>query len=171
MTLESPFRSLEEGCWLKLICGASYQSLPAVRNLALAYALAGADYIDVAADPAVVAAAQAGLIAAMQISGTGGFSEIARPWLMVSVSAGEDPHFRKVWFDPAICPACCPRPCDRICPADAINLSGVVRDRCYGCGRCLPVCPLGLIEARSHPTTIDATERLYYPPTTSLNAS
>ncbi|PZO22010.1 MAG: 4Fe-4S ferredoxin [Leptolyngbya foveolarum] len=139
-----------------MICGASYQSLPAVRNLALAYALAGADCIDVAADPAVVAAAKEGLSAATQLASTGDFSDLSRPWLMVSMSAGEDPHFRKAWFDPAICPADCPRPCERICPAAAINMSGVVRDRCYGCGRCLPVCPLGLIEARSHPTTIDA---------------
>lgn len=29
-------------------------------------------------------------------------------------------------------------------------VDGVSRpDRCYGCGRCLPVCPLGLISARS----------------------
>ncbi len=147
---------MQVGRWFKLICGASYQSLPAVRNLTLAYALAGADCIDVAADPAVVAAAKAGLKAATQLAGTGDFPAIARPWLMVSMSAGEDPHFRKAWFDPAICPADCVRPCERICPADAIDLSGVVRDRCYGCGRCLPVCPLGLIEARSQPTTIDA---------------
>ncbi|PZO59333.1 MAG: hypothetical protein DCF15_03815, partial [Phormidesmis priestleyi] len=30
------------------------------------------------------------------------------------------------------------------------------RDRCYGCGRCLPVCPWGLIAAHSYPTPIDA---------------
>lgn len=30
------------------------------------------------------------------------------------------------------------------------RVEGVVRpDRCYGCGRCLPVCPLGLISASS----------------------
>ena len=155
-TSESPLRSLQAGCWFKLICGASYQSLPAVRNLALAYALAGADCIDVAADPAVVASAQEGLTAATQLAGSSEFSNISRPWLMVSMSAGEDPHFRKAWFEPAICPADCPRPCERICPASAIGSFGVVRDRCYGCGRCLPVCPFGLIEARSHPTTIDA---------------
>ena len=60
----APLRSLQAGHWFKLICGASYQALPAVRNLTLAYALAGADCIDVAADPAVIAAAKAGLAAA-----------------------------------------------------------------------------------------------------------
>lgn len=122
----------------------------------MAYALAGADCIDVAADLAVVAAAKEGLTAAAHLADTNDFPNASWPWLMVSMSAGEDPHFRKAWFDSATCPADCPRPCERICPADAIDLSGVVRDRCYGCGRCLPVCPLGLIETRSHPTTIDA---------------
>ena len=78
---------------------------------------------------------------------------------MVSMSAGEDPHFRKAWFDSARCPADCPRPCETICPAAAIDGQGVIRDRCYGCGRCLPICPLGLIEARSHPTSLDAIAR------------
>ncbi len=62
--LFNPLLSLKKGCWFKLICGASFQHLPAVRSLALAYALAGADCIDVAADPAVIVAAQEGLEAA-----------------------------------------------------------------------------------------------------------
>lgn len=150
-----PLRSLAAGHWFKLICGASYQSLPAVRNLALAYALAGADCIDMAADLAVVAAANEGLAVARGLSG----ESYEQPLLMVSMSAGEDPHFRKAWFDADSCPADCPRPCERVCPAAAIDGDGVVRDRCYGCGRCLPVCPLGLIEARSHPTSLDAIAR------------
>lgn len=150
-----PLQSLAAGHWFKLICGASYQSLPTVRNLALAYALAGADCIDMAADLAVVAAAKEGLAVARALSG----ESYARPLLMVSMSAGEDPHFRKAWFDADLCPAECPRPCERVCPAAAIDGAGVVGDRCYGCGRCLPVCPLGLIEARSHPTSLDAIAR------------
>ena len=55
---DSPLKSLENGNWFKLICGASYQHLPDIRNLALVYTLAGADCIDVAADPATIAAAQ-----------------------------------------------------------------------------------------------------------------
>ena len=56
-----PLNSLKGGHWFKLICGASFQHLPAVRNLTLAYTLAGADCIDVAADPAAVAAAKEAL--------------------------------------------------------------------------------------------------------------
>ncbi len=150
----SPFQSLQQGTWFKLICGASYQALPEVRNLTLAYALSGADCIDVAADLAVVAAAKSGLEAAEQIAREQS-RPYQRPWLMVSMSAGEDPHFRKAWFDPLVCPSDCSRPCESICPAAAIDDSGVVNHRCYGCGRCLPVCPWGLIEARSHPTTFN----------------
>ena len=154
LTVESPQRSLQSGCWFKLICGASYQALADVRNLTLTYALAGADCIDVAADAAAIAAAKEGLAAAEKYSVD---NELVwnRPWLMASISAGEDPHFRKAWFDAAICPADCLRPCERICPAAAIDSTGVIRDRCYGCGRCLPICPYGLIEVRSQPTKID----------------
>jgi Fe-S-cluster-containing hydrogenase component 2 len=149
-----PLRSLREGNWFKLICGASFQHLPAVRNLTLAYALAGADCVDVAADPAVVFAARDALQAAARLASAadsrGYLPQI--PWLMVSLNDGEDPHFRKAEFDPQTCPADCPRPCETICPAQAIA-SGVLESRCYGCGRCLPICPLGKITTRSHRST------------------
>jgi Fe-S-cluster-containing hydrogenase component 2 len=170
-----PLRSLQEGHWFKLICGASYQHLPAIRNLALVYTLAGVDCIDVAADPAVIRTARVGIAAAKELylnsalrSVDGLPSEQWRPsqrapWLMVSFNDGEDPHFRKAEFDASRCPADCPRPCDSICPAQAIAppvaapdsapAPGVLADRCYGCGRCVPVCPLGYITTRSHVAT------------------
>jgi Fe-S-cluster-containing hydrogenase component 2 len=151
--LYTPLQSLREGRWFKLICGASFQHLPAIRNLTLAYALAGADCVDVAADPAVIHAAKEGLAAAASL----GCDRL--PWLMVSLNDGEDPHFRKAVFDPARCPADCPRPCETICPAQAITFdrpadgySGVIASRCYGCGRCLPLCPIQQIDTQS--TTI-----------------
>lgn len=168
-----PLNSLREGHWFKLICGASYQHLPAVRNLTLAYTLAGADCIDVAADPAVIAAAQEGLQVASLLAGATqarglGFSH--RPWLMVSLNDGEDPHFRKAEFDPDSCPSDCPRPCEKICPAQAIvfqdtseGVSGVVDKRCYGCGRCLPVCPSQLIYTRSYVSAPEAIAELILP--------
>ena len=149
----SPLRSLQQGHWVKLICGASFQHLPAIRTLSLVYALAGADCIDVAADPAVIYAARAGIAAAQKI----------RPcstWLMVSLNDGEDPHFRKAFFDPQRCPSDCPRPCVPICPAQAIAFSakfaGVQEEQCYGCGRCLPICPIEQIETRSQPANLTA---------------
>ncbi len=159
-----PLQSLREGHWFKLICGASFQHLPAVRSLALAYALAGADCIDVAADPAVIATVRDALRIAVNLRKTAqlkGYSAAnlpseSSPWLMVSLNDGEDPHFRKAEFDPQRCPADCFRPCESICPVQAIvfdqvdGFSGVVDSLCYGCGRCLTICPIQQISARSY---------------------
>ena len=163
-----PLVALKEGRWFKLICGASYQYLPAIRSLALAYALAGADCIDIAADPSVLAAVQEALTVADRLAAQSPFSHFhnrhpyQRPWVMVSLNDGEDPHFRKAQFDPAQCPADCPRPCEAICPADAIAATGVLDSRCYGCGRCFPVCPLQIITPRafSTPSSVVAAQLL-----------
>ena len=161
-----PLHSLKEGHWFKLICGASLSYLPAVRNLTLAYTLAGADCIDVAADPAVIAATIEGLKVAGSLAAAAkerGFGGNNSPWLMVSLNDGEDPHFRKAEFNPANCPTDCLRPCEKICPANAIafqdtggSISGVIDGRCYGCGRCLPVCPIEQIVTRSYVYTPEA---------------
>ena len=146
----TPEEALDQGRWVKLICGASNQDLPAITDLAAVYSTAGVHCVDVAADPAVIRAARIGLDWAETL-------ESRRPWLMVSLSDGADPHFRKAWFDPQRCPANCPRPCARVCPADAIPLAaGVDPQRCYGCGRCLPACPLGLISEHEHQLPIAA---------------
>lgn len=155
-----PLRALREGSWFKLICGASFQHLPAIRNLVLAYTLAGADCVDVAADPAVIVAARDALNVAANWRDAAlckGFDACAAPWLMVSLNDGEDPHFRKAVLDPAECPSGCPRPCEAICPAQAIRFdpshSGVIETSCYGCGRCLPICPVQHISTRSYVST------------------
>ncbi|MDJ0712721.1 MAG: LdpA C-terminal domain-containing domain [Prochloraceae cyanobacterium] len=157
---QCPLNSLREGNWFKLICGASFQHLPAIRSLALVYALAGADCIDVAADRAVITAVKEALTTAKKLAetkNTGEFNWQGLPWLMVSLNDGEDPHFRKAEFEAQKCPANCSAPCEKICPAGAIktnftgeNFSGIIADRCYGCGRCLPVCPVQIIETRSY---------------------
>ncbi|CAM9116175.1 unnamed protein product [Chrysoparadoxa australica] len=101
-------------------------------------------------------------------------SSLRAPWLMISINDDDaDPHFRKATFDPLRCPGDCPRPCEGICPSDAIVFpeskaavagredmtrrlfqesigGGVLNERCYGCGRCIDVCPYGLIEARAY---------------------
>jgi Fe-S-cluster-containing hydrogenase component 2 len=162
--LFNPLRSLEAGHWFKLICGASFQHLPAVRSLTLAYALAGADCIDVAADPAVISAAQDALNIASSLAPESQRLFVKRkintPFLMVSLNDGEDPHFRKAEFNPSECPSTCPRPCEKVCPAQAIvfkghkeNFSGVVSQKCYGCGRCIPICPYDIIYTSSYVST------------------
>jgi Fe-S-cluster-containing hydrogenase component 2 len=147
----SPLHSLKAGSWFKLICGASYQHLPAIRSLAMAYSLAGADCIDVAADPAVIIAAQEGIRAASKELSRGSLPENS-PWLMVSVNDGADPHFRKAKFEVTRCPTDCLQPCVKVCPADAIDLSlgGVINNLCYGCGRCEPICPHSLVTTHSY---------------------
>lgn len=165
-----PCDSLKEGNWFKLICGASFQHLPAVRHLTLAYTLAGADCIDVAADPAVIAAAKEAITVASvlgQDAQARGFGYKSQPLLMVSLNDGEDPHFRKAEFNPELCPSECPRPCEKICPAQAIifptgshKFSGVIDQSCYGCGRCLPICPEQLIYTRSYVSAPEAIAEL-----------
>ena len=158
--ITDPLDSLKQGNWFKLICGASYQHLPAIRNLAITYTLAGADCIDIAADKAVISAAKEGIKVAHSLRDEAqrrGYRPHIAPYLMVSINDGEDPHFRKAEFNASRCPSSCPRPCEQICPAEAIQFTnlhtGVIEQLCYGCGRCLPVCPSDLIYTRSHVCT------------------
>jgi Fe-S-cluster-containing hydrogenase component 2 len=79
---------------------------------------------------------------------------------MVSLNDGEDPHFRKAEFNASYCPVDCPRPCEKICPAQAIvfnnikdSFSGIIAQKCYGCGRCIPVCPYEIINTASYVST------------------
>jgi len=144
-----PEQALSTGSWVKLICGASNQDLPSISDLCALYAMAGVHCIDVAADEAVVCAAREALDWVEDRKGI-------RPWLMISLSDGKDAHFRKAWFDPIRCPVDCSRPCQKICPAKAIGPFGGIReDRCYGCGRCMPTCPLGIIEEQDRKMTLN----------------
>ena len=121
--------------WVKLICGASNEDIIAIEELCAIYSVAGVDYIDVAADQSIVQAARNGIKWAEGVRG-------GSPGLMISISDGKDIHFRKAKFDPLKCPANCPRPCEIICPTSAIDYSGVKKNKCYGCGRCISSCLL-----------------------------
>ncbi|MEO0868590.1 MAG: LdpA C-terminal domain-containing domain [Cyanobacteria bacterium J06642_11] len=157
----SPLDAIGRGHWFKLICGASYQDVAKVRNLALVYSLAGVDCIDLAADLAVVHAVRQGIDAARSL-----IPDIS-PLLMVSLNDGQDPHFRKASFNPQSCPVNCSRPCEVVCPAEAIPPirfvngirsqinNGVETERCYGCGRCLPVCPHGILVEHAFQVSVE----------------
>ncbi|XP_068663556.1 uncharacterized protein [Aristolochia californica] len=162
----SPIDSLRCGNWVKLICGASFEDVVDVRNLSLVYTLAGVDCIDCAAEASVVNAVNEGIDAAIQIA------PVRRPWVMVSVNDDQDLHFRKAEFDPVNCPPDCSRPCEKVCPADAILMPrlsvdeesprkyGVITERCYGCGRCIPCCPYDKISAVTYIRDAAATALL-----------
>ena len=129
--------------WVKLICGASNEDILSIEDLCAIYSAAGVDYIDVAAEESIVEAARNGIKWSKESFGTS-------PGLMISISDGKDMHFRKAKFDPSKCPPNCPRPCEKICPTFAINFSGIEKNKCYGCGRCLKSCPLNLIYEYEH---------------------
>ncbi len=144
-------QALQQGTWVKLICGASFHHLASIHNLALVYTLAGVNCIDVAADPAILRAAQLGITAAQH------YRTCPIPWLMASFNDGEDPHFRKAVMPQDPCPVSCSQPCLTSCPPHAIQLLAQDRvtpriqaDLCYGCGRCEPVCPYHLIELQGY---------------------
>ncbi|WP_173645733.1 circadian clock protein LdpA [Geminocystis sp. NIES-3709] len=177
-----PLESLKQGRWFKLICGASYQHLPSIRNLALIYTLAGADCLDVAPDKAVIHSALEGIKIAQNYRQQAidlGYNPHIRPLLMVSINDGEDPHFRKAYFNTNLCSIDCPRPCEKICPAEAIKFDdrtipivnqhqGIVEELCYGCGRCLPICPINIIHTESR--IISTKEVLQWLDTLPINA-
>jgi len=124
--------------WIKLICGASNEDIVAIEDLCAIYTAAGVDYIDVAAEESIVHAAKKGIDWAKEIYKNS-------PGLMISISDGNDIHFRKAKFDPTKCPHHCPRPCEKVCPTFAIDNFGIKESKCYGCGRCISSCPLNLI--------------------------
>lgn len=160
--ITSPQKSLQMGNWVKLICGASFEDLADIRNLSLVYTLAGVDCIDCAAESSVVKAVNDGIDAARAIV------SIRRPWVMISVNDDKDLHFRKAEFDPDECPLDCSRPCENVCPANAIQLEnttgalkgGVLVGRCYGCGRCFPVCPYDKIREMTYVRDVATTSEL-----------
>ncbi len=124
--------------WIKLICGASNEDIVAIEDLCAIYTAAGVDYIDVAAEESIVHAAKKGINWAKKLFKNS-------PGLMISISDGNDIHFRKAKFDPIKCPPHCPRPCEKVCPTFAIDHFGIKESKCYGCGRCINSCPLNLI--------------------------
>jgi len=82
--------------WIKLICGASNEDIVAIEDLCAIYTAAGVDYIDVAAEESIVHAAKKGIEWAKKVFKNS-------PGLMISISDGNDIHFRKAKFDPMKC--------------------------------------------------------------------
>ena len=139
------FRSiLEEKNYFKLVCGAGNQDFEWVEKLVFIYAMAGANGVDMAADPDVVKAAVRGIERAEEYLKDKGKRLAIRPFLTVSVGMPGDHHVRKAWFndDCTACDKCIP-----VCPTNAIPDSLVViDDLCIGCGACEDACHFHSVE-------------------------
>ena len=165
--------SLRSSKWVKIINGAANQDLPLIRNICYLYTLCGVDCLDLSPDLSVLIAAHSGIKDAMNTMSSSVVENPLHepPIVMVSITDGEDLHFRKASFDPNLCPIECPRPCERVCPVSAIpplsavvskqdSSEGVITSKCYGCGRCVAVCPRGLILTNQFKFSLDQIEGL-----------
>ncbi len=153
---------LEQERCFKMICGAGNEDKEHVKSLSFVYTLAGANVLDVSANPEVVKYAKMGIDMAFDRSHEFGVQLDHRPYIMVSVGMPGDHHVRKSYIDPHKCIKC--NLCAPVCPTDAIpydftekldvfkNLGGsfekenqekeiVIKDLCIGCGKCSNICP------------------------------
>ena len=85
----APEAALAHGSWVKWIGGASNHDLQGLEDQAALATLAGAHCLDIAADLGVITAVKRGIAWALEQGVP------RRPWLMLSLSDGVDPHFRK----------------------------------------------------------------------------
>ncbi len=136
-------QALAEGRFCKIICGLGMSDALVARRMATLYALAGADALDVAADPDVVAAARAGFDDADRIAGLEGRILVA-PALLISVGLQSDPHVGRALLHRSICATCagCSIPSLRLCAERPLELRA---PECPGCMACIGACPYGAI--------------------------
>lgn len=135
--------------YFKLICGANFTDYAQLRYLAAVYSLAGGDMIDVAATPEAVAAALEGIADAQAQAPR--FAGATEPVVMVSVTAGDDPHCRLAVKIEERCSWVCPH-CRDACPHGAIDPDlKILADACVGCDACVPACPYEAIRMEHVP--------------------
>ncbi len=130
--VQAMLSAMAEKRFFKLIGGGSFTETEKIAHLARAYAMAGADCLDLAPDLQVLQTVEAVL------------RELPKPHpvIMISLPLDPDPHFRKIELDEPACIQC--GLCLPACPTEAITLPEILeisQSLCYGCGRCVPTCP------------------------------
>ena len=158
----SVFNSLNDKTFFKLVCGASFEDVLIVENLAFLFSLVGADVLDVAPKADVIFAARRGIEKANKIEIKEQSSERRTPIIMASIQLDSDPHFRKAVVDFNSCDVC--GACINVCPTEAFSkLSSPISEllykpeRCFGCGFCPEVChvdALSMKEVKQDPSEI-----------------
>ncbi|MFA6048906.1 MAG: ferredoxin family protein [Candidatus Micrarchaeia archaeon] len=130
--------ALDKRDFVKIICAAGNEDPLVVHNISMLYAAAGADCIDVAANPKIVEAAKKGIEKGLAMAGR---NETARqpPMLCVSVGLEGDQHVRKARVT-ELGKNCIEL--TRVCPSRAITGGKdgepvrVITESCIGCGKC-----------------------------------
>ncbi len=142
--LSHVIQALENGTFIKVICGAANTNVFHIERLALVYALSGADAIDVSPSTEAICAAKSGINRAIEIYSNNPdiYPHFNEPIIMASVNCGDDLHFRKIKVDYDKCVNCLE--CIDVCLSRAIFEQDakihIKLENCYGCGRCFNKC-------------------------------
>lgn len=127
----------------KIIAGISGRDLQRTFRLAALYQLAGADWLDVAADASVVQAAQHGIAwAKARQTLHKDFPHTLQ--IMVSIGVISDPHVGAALIDSSICATCsgCVIPELKACADRPLSIRA---PECPTCLACIGACPFGAI--------------------------
>ena len=49
-------------------------------------------------------------------------------------------------YYPILCQQCADAPCVMVCPTEAMEIDGIIDDKCIACGLCMMVCPFGAVK-------------------------
>lgn len=148
----------------KFICGASLTDTEKIKDLATIFSLSGTNIIDISPESTVIEAAMSGINIATEYSNNepDKYPYYNEPVLMVSINAGEDPHFKTASINLDLCDQC--KLCINVCEFKAISFAEDInnirldKNVCYGCNKCILICPKKAIILEQN--TIDLSDIL-----------
>ncbi|NLF84459.1 MAG: hypothetical protein GX568_10855 [Candidatus Gastranaerophilales bacterium] len=142
--MQKVIKSLENGTYRKIICGAANTSEQQIERMSLVYSLCGADVIDIAPQREMYEAAKRGISMAAEIVAQNPelFPKFKPSLIMKSINVGDDKHFRKANFNLAQCVQCLD--CVKACQSGALTVDdgkkSFNQQKCYGCAMCVESC-------------------------------